>query len=585
MKLIHLFSMILCLSVAEASAFTAHEWTLPLDRGHLAGTLLLPEGKGPYPVVLILAGSGSTDRDGNTTMFPGGNNSLKQLAEWLARDGVASLRVDKRGVAGSASAVYSEFDLRFDHFIEDAVAWGEKLQADERFSSMTIVGHSQGAQVGMNAAWLTDANGFVAISGPGRNLFDLFREQLQKSMAVGTWVEAQQALDELEQGRLVPEPPSGMSLLFRPSVQEFLISWGQHDPAQEIARLPLPILVVQGTNDIQVSVRDAELLAAAQPEAKLLIVPGMNHVLKMVSVENTWAQQASLVDSTLVIAPEMAVAVVELVRAADAKAAERERARDRVRGRAKNSVRLFSASAEDSLLRAEFAMPTPEKIGRWARRFVVADSVEYLFGPKPGGYVAEGEVISDQRQDCVSLLYRVSELARARDHDDAVAWALRTRFAGSETQATDAHSGRVNYDDPAHLDYSLDMIRTGMWGREITASISGAIQDTVGSSRYPAGSFYYLPQKSLAVDELAEGDIVWFVLDPAHKSGAKLRDEYGLVIGHIGIVIVDGDVRKLVHAASSDLAGWYEGGSVVEVPLLEYLSRVEKFNGVMVTRF
>ncbi|MFT5234533.1 MAG: fermentation-respiration switch protein FrsA (DUF1100 family), partial [Candidatus Krumholzibacteriia bacterium] len=125
MKLIHLFSMILCLSVAEASAFTAHEWTLPLDRGHLAGTLLLPEGKGPYPVVLILAGSGSTDRDGNTTMFPGGNNSLKQLAEWLARDGVASLRVDKRGVAGSASAVYSEFDLRFDHFIEDAVAWGE----------------------------------------------------------------------------------------------------------------------------------------------------------------------------------------------------------------------------------------------------------------------------------------------------------------------------------------------------------------------------------------------------------------------------------------------------------------------------
>jgi len=582
MPLILLFFV---LNTASANSTGAEEWLLPAERGHLAGTLLLPAGDGPWPVVLILAGSGPTDRDGNATMFPGGNNSLKQLAQWLAGDGVASLRIDKRGVAGSASAAYSEFDLRFDHFIADAVAWSQKLQADERFSSLTIVGHSQGAQVGMNAAWLTNADGFVSLSGPGRNLFDLLRDQLASSLPVRSRVEAERVLKELEAGRLVEEPPTELTILFRPSVQEFLISWGKHDPVQEISRLPLPVLVVQGTTDIQVSLQDGEALAAARPGAELLVVSGMNHVLKMVPIENTSAQQSSLVDSTLSLAPEVSRAVVRLALEADEKAVDRRAAVERILGRAQSGCRLMTRAAEDSVLHAEFERPTAAKVGLWARRFAAVDSVEYLFGPKAGGYVAEGDVVSDKKQDCVSLLYRVGELARARDHNDAVDWAMRTRFAGAQVSAVSNESGRVDYDHPAHLDYSLDMIRTGLWGREVTNKLSGATIDTVGSSRYAAGSFSYLPKKSLVLDELAEGDVVWFVLDPSHESGAKLRQKYGLVIGHIGIVVVEQNERILVHAASSDLAGWYEGGTVVQVPLLEYLARVEKFAGVMVTRF
>ena len=570
---------------AQTPSFTAEPWTLSTEPGHLAGTLLVPEGAGPWPVVLILAGSGPTDRNGNATQFPGGNNSLKQLAEHLAADGVASLRVDKRGVAGSVTAVISEYELRFDHFIEDAVGWCHKLQADARFSSVTVVGHSQGAQVGMNAAWLSDADGFVSISGPGRDLFALLRDQLKESLPVRTRVKAESVLVELEQGRLVEEPPIELTILFRTSVQPFLISWYRHDPVAELSRLAVPVLVVQGLTDQQVALEDAEALMGARPDAHLVMVEGMNHLLKMVAADNSYAQQSSLVDSTLIIAPEVPAAVADLARAADAAAVARRQARALVMKRAAAGQRLLGSADESSILEAEFDLPTAEKVGKWARRFAAADDVVYLFGPKAGGYVAEGDVVSDYRQDCVSLLYRVGELARARDARDAVDWALRTRFAGATAAAVADGEGRLDYENPAHLDYSLDMIRTGMWGREVTTSLTGTVVDTVGTSRYPAGSFSYVAKSELQEAELAEGDVVWFVLDAVQESGAKMRQDYGLVVGHIGIVVVDEGKTNLIHAASSDLEGWYTGGTVVQLPLSEYLSRVDKFAGVIVTRF
>jgi len=460
-------------ATAQAAPLIAEEWTLPTETGHLAGTLLRPDGAGPWPAALILAGSGPTDRNGNSTMFPGGNNSLKQLAEALGADGVASLRVDKRGVAGSATAALAENDLRFEHVIADAVAWAERLKADPRFSSLTIVGHSQGAQVGMNAAWLSDADGFVAINGPGQGLFDLLREQLRTSLPVRSRVQAEKVMQELEAGQVVEEPPVELTILFRRSVQEFLMSWNRHDPLQEIARLPLPVLVVQGTTDTQVSPDEARNLAAARPDARLVLVEGMNHVLKMVAADDTFAQQTSLVDSTLVIAGEVPQAVASLVRKADQMAATRRRARAAVAQRAAGGSRLMNPAVEDSVLAAEFDRPTAAKVGLWARRFAAAPAVEYLFGPKPGGYVAEGDVVSDRRQDCVSLLYRVGELARARSARDAVSWALRTRLAGADINTASDGKGRLDYDDPAHLDFSLDMIRTGLWGRDVTASLAG----------------------------------------------------------------------------------------------------------------
>jgi hypothetical protein len=258
---------------------------------------------------------------------------------------------------------------------------------------------------------------------------------------------------------------------------------------------------------------------------------------------------------------------------------------DRAVTRAETAERIMPPAAEDRILDDEAGLTTAARIGRWARRFAEADSVEYRFGLAEGGYVAEGELVRDDRQDCVSLMYRVTELARAKDHRDAVAWALRTRFAGAPKDSLIDEQGRVNYDRSEHLDFSLDMIRSGNWGVDVTGSMAGAQSDTVGSSRYEPGSFIVVPEGALVESELREGDIVWFVLDAEHPSGAKLRREYGLVIGHIGIIIIEDGKPWLAHAASSDLEGWYEGGTVVTVPLVEYLGRVERYSAILVTRF
>lgn len=246
---------------------------------------------------------------------------------------------------------------------------------------------------------------------------------------------------------------------------------------------------------------------------------------------------------------------------------------------------VFTAAFIDSAIACDKGLPIPVRIGAWARRFAAAPGIDYLFGGAEGGYVAEGRLELDAHQDCVSLVYRCSELARAADAVDALSVALAVRFAGADPDSVIAADGRVDYDRPEHLDYSLDMIRAGRWGMDVTGCLAGAVTDTTGSARVPAGSFRYVPTDALREADLVEGDIVWLVLDPADPGGRRLREEFGLVIGHLGVVIREQRRAMLVHAASRPLPGWYDAGGVVQVPLTEYLARVEKFCGVMVTRF
>nr|MEE4268209.1 alpha/beta hydrolase [Candidatus Krumholzibacteria bacterium] len=548
---------------------------LDTGTGVLHGTLLLPEEASAVPVVLILSGSGPTDRDGNTTIFPGKNNSLRQLAEGLGQQGIASLRFDKRGVGASLAAGLSEMDLRFEHYIEDATAWARWLQADPRFSSVTIAGHSEGSQIGANAAWLAGADGFVSLAGPGRPVFTLLKEQLAKQLPVRHRVHADQLMASLARGETVAEPPPELMILFRPSVQPYLISWQKFDPQVAIGRFDGPVAVVQGTTDIQVSVKDAELLAAAQPRARLVLLEGMNHLFKPVAEANPVLHQMSLVDSVSVFAPE-AVAVVADV-SAQAERYHRAKVRALMRLAAFNTDRVALPWPAPDLT-------TGQQVGFWARHFLDQGGQAYCFGLAEEGYVTRGYLWDDRAFDCISFLYRCTELARARDNDEALAWALRTRFSGADPDSVVDAQGRVDYDRPEHLDFSLDMIRSGIWGRDITAQLVGVVTDTVGTSRYPAGSFQYVDAESLDVDELREGDVVWMVLSPWHKDGAMLRQDYGLVIGHVGIVLVEGDQAYLCHAASKPLPGLYEKTGLVKVPLPEYLARVGKFAGVMVTR-
>ena len=274
--------------------------------GTLHGTLELPAGEPPFTVALIHPGSGSTDRDGNGTPGVLESNAYKLLAEALAQNGIASLRIDKRGVGESAAALSSEENLRFDTYIEDAAAWLDWLRQDPRFDTLAVVGHSEGALIGLLAAERADTDLYVSVAGPGERASDTLRWQfrqlpealMQAFEAVLTSLEAGETVDPLPEG-LANVP--ALAGLFRLSVQPYLISWFQYDPTQEISTLDIPALIIQGTTDLQVTEEDAQALKEAQPEAELVIVEGMNHVLKSAPADPA-ANQATYTNPDLPLA-------------------------------------------------------------------------------------------------------------------------------------------------------------------------------------------------------------------------------------------------------------------------------------------
>ena len=301
---------------AGSPAPTAPEETaaqIETPTGTVHGTLLVPGGQGPFPIAIIIAGSGPTDRDGNSAMIPGANNSLRYLAEGLAADGIASLRYDKRGIAESTAAGPNEADLRFDTYVDDAAAWADEVSGDDRFSTVAIVGHSEGSLIGMIAAQRSAADAFVSISGIASPAGDVLRGQLSAQLPAPLMEESERILSELEAGRTVDTVPPPLFALFRPSVQPYMISWFRYNPAEEIARLDIPVLIAHGTTDIQVPASEASALHAARPGAKIAIIEGMNHVLKVVPPDPA-QQQGSYADPTLPVAPELTEAVSGFVR-------------------------------------------------------------------------------------------------------------------------------------------------------------------------------------------------------------------------------------------------------------------------------
>jgi uncharacterized protein len=308
--LIPLTLSLLCLGSPQASENIGVR--LITSTGTLYGTQLAPTSNTPQPVVLIIAGSGPVDRNGNSTTGGESSNSLKLLAEELANYGIASIRYDKRGVEESASAVTKEADLRFDIYVEDAALWIQQLQANSHFSSVAVIGHSEGSLIGMLAAKKTRANAFVSIAGPARTASAILRDQLRPKLPAALWKKSERILAALKQGKLATSVPPELNVLYRVSVQPYLISWFRYTPAQEIKRLTVPVLIVQGTTDIQVPVREAQALKMAKPDAALKIIEGMNHVLKAVPPDSK-QQTASYSDPTLPIVPELVEVINQFI--------------------------------------------------------------------------------------------------------------------------------------------------------------------------------------------------------------------------------------------------------------------------------
>lgn len=289
-------------------AFRSSEVAIFNGRDTLRGTLLLPDGKVKPAVVLIIAGSGPTDRNGN--QFGMANNSLRFLAEELATNGIASLRYDKRGVGFSRSN-QAESEVVFDDFIEDAAKWLTMLKKSGNYSKIVVAGHSEGSLIGMVAAQKNGVDGYISIAGSGKRIDKILLEQLSQ-IPEPMLNDAKIIIDSLVQGHQVKRINPMLLSIFRPSVQPYLISWMRIDPTVEIGKLIVPILIAQGTTDIQVSTENAELLAKANPLAELVVVEGMNHVLKMVEMERG-KNMAAYTNPDLPVSKELISAIVDFV--------------------------------------------------------------------------------------------------------------------------------------------------------------------------------------------------------------------------------------------------------------------------------
>lgn len=250
--------------------------------GKLEGTLLTANLEDKPTVALIIAGSGPTDRDGNNPAMI--NNSLKMLANELSKIGIASLRYDKRGVAKSRGSGLKESDLRFEHYINDANSWIDYLNDESSFEKIVVIGHSEGSLIGMLASQQKSVDKFVSIAGAGQPIDQIIREQLNAQPAI-VLEQSTPILDKLLQGETVENVPAFLNSLFRPSVQAYMISWFKYDPQKEISKLNKPVLIVQGSTDIQVSLMDADKLAAANTKADKVIIQSMNHIFKEAPID------------------------------------------------------------------------------------------------------------------------------------------------------------------------------------------------------------------------------------------------------------------------------------------------------------
>lgn len=280
--------------------------------GLLKGTMLAPKS-GASPVVLIIPGSGPTDRDGNSPLGVTAS-TYRLLAEGLANNGVTTVRIDKRGMFGSAAATPDPNAVTIPDYVSDVRSWIAALRERTGMHCVWLLGHSEGGLVALATIQVpAGICGLILISTAGRPMGEVLREQLKANPANAPLLpQAMQAIDTLELDHRVDTSRMDPALapLFAPQIQGFLISAFSYDPSRLLANVQKPVLIVQGLRDIQVSESDARHLATADPAATLALVPNANHVLKSVTSDDPSANVATYASSGLPIAPGVIEAIV-----------------------------------------------------------------------------------------------------------------------------------------------------------------------------------------------------------------------------------------------------------------------------------
>lgn len=280
----------------------------------LHGTYL-PAGNAA-PVVLIIPGSGPTDRDGNSPIGVFAS-TYRLIAEGLADRGIASVRIDKRGMFGSGDAVADANAVTIADYAADVRSWIGAIQKQTGVSCVWLIGHSEGALVALETAKQSDGVcGVIAVAAPGRKLADIMRAQLRANPANEPLLpQALYAIGVLEKGGAVDpaDLPPVLAGLFAPAIQPFLRDLFRLDPVAMMAEVTAPTLILQGESDLQITLEDAQQLVAARPDADLVLLPGVNHVLKAAPRDDMSANFSTYANPDLPLGPGVIDALASFV--------------------------------------------------------------------------------------------------------------------------------------------------------------------------------------------------------------------------------------------------------------------------------
>lgn len=247
------------------------------DSIQLPGTLSYTKDLKSQPLVIYIHGSGNVDRNGNQAGVNINANYIKQLADSLNIRGIAFYRYDKR-TSNKENMKFVMNDLSFDSFVDDANLAINKFKDDDRFSSITLIGHSQGSLIAMLAAQ-KNVDKYVSLAGISEDMGD-FIINSYKQVSQETSDMAKEQINELkETGKIENVNPTLAHLFSKPN-QPFFITWMAYNPSEEIKKLDIPILIINGTKDLQVKVEEAKKLHEAKPKSQLVLIENMNHVLK-----------------------------------------------------------------------------------------------------------------------------------------------------------------------------------------------------------------------------------------------------------------------------------------------------------------
>lgn len=294
---------------AQEPAFQEEELSI---NKFIDGTLTRPNLMDNPPLVIFIQGSGPTDRNGNQSLMK--SDFAKKIAHQLAEVEIASFRFDKRIFKMNKFEIKEE-DLRFEDFVEDVEAILAYFKKDGNFSKIILAGHSEGSLIGILAA-NQGADAFISLAGAGRSIDKIIVDQIGKQ-APGLQENTRESFDELmERGSTSNYNPM-LGSIFRPSVQPYMYSWIKYEPAEEIAKLDIPVLIIQGTADIQVETSEAEILQEALPDSELVILTDMNHVFREIKDSDALVNSKSYNEPNRPLHPELIPALVEFVKNID----------------------------------------------------------------------------------------------------------------------------------------------------------------------------------------------------------------------------------------------------------------------------